>query len=381
MKYAHDLNEGLLDTKIDILSEDDLLGKELTQLHKNIQKSVEEQKKYNEDNTKRRYINEGLAKFGEILRVNSNNIEKLSDIFIKEIVKYLNALQGGLFLVKNPDEENKTLELTSAFAYNRKKYIDKEILIGEGLIGTCAIEKKTIIMTEIPEEYISITSGLGDTPPNNIMLLPVIQEDTVLGVIEIASLNQFQKYEIEFGEQVAASLAATVTAASNNEKTSQLLAKSQLQAQEMLEQEEEMRQNMEELKATQEESVRREEEYKGIIRAVKESVFTVEYDLEGNINDINEKLLIFLGKTKKDLIGKKHSALTSQDSKKGIKASFWDDLKKGNQKKIIEKIKVGKYREYKLMHNFSPVLNNDKVPVKFLNIIVEITAGEDKYLT
>ena len=92
-------------------------------------------------------------------------------------------------------------------------------------------------------------------------------------------------------------------------------------------------------------------------------------------------MLVFLGKTKKDLIGKKHSALTSQDSKKGIKASFWDDLKKGNHKKIIEKIKIGKKREYILMHNFSPVLNNDKVPVKFLNIIVEITAEGDKSTT
>jgi PAS domain S-box-containing protein len=377
-KYAHDLNEGRLDTKIDILSEDDLLGKELTQLHQNIQKSVEEQKKYNEDNTKRRYINEGLAKFSEILRVNSNNIEKLSDIFIKKIVKYLNALQGGIFLVKNLDEENKTLELASAFAYNRKKYINKEVLMGEGLVGTCAIEKKTIVMTEIPEEYISITSGLGDTPPNNLILLPVIQEDILLGVIEIASLNQFQKHEIEFGEQVAASLASTVTAATNSERTAKLLAKSQQQAQEMLEQEEEMRQNMEELKATQEESVRREEEYIGIIGAVEDSVFVVEYDLEGRITDVNEKLLIFLGKSKKALIGKKHSELTSRKSTTNFNTSFWDDLKKGNKKRIIEKVKIGRKKEYILIHNFSPVLNNDKVPVKFLNIIVEITPAEDK---
>ncbi len=381
MKYAHDLNQGKLDSKIDILSEDDLLGKELTQLHKNIQKSAEEQKKYNEDNTIRRYINEGLAKFSEILRVNSNNIEKLSDIFIKEIVKYLNALQGGLFLVSDQDEENKTLELASAFAYNRKKFINKEILMGEGLVGTCAIEKKTIVMSKIPKEYMSITSGLGETPPDNLVLFPVIQEDTVLGVIEIASINKFQKHEIDLGEQVAASLASTVTTATNNEKTSKLLAKSQLQAQEMLEQEEEMRQNMEELKATQEESVRREEEYRGIIDAVENSVFIVEYDLEGNITEVNEKLLVFLGKSKKDLIGKKHSELTSRYSKTNISKSFWDDLKKGNNKRIVEKIKLGRKNEYLLMHNFSPVLNNDKVPVKFLNIIVEITAAENKKTT
>ncbi len=378
MRYAHELNKGHLDSKIDVISEDDVLGKELEQLQKNLQSSAEEQKKYNEENARRRYINEGLAKFSEILRLNNENIEKLSDIFIKEIVKYLDAIQGGLFLVKNTDEENKTLKLISAFAYNRKKYIDNEIMLGEGLVGTCAIEKKTIVMSDIPEKYISITSGLGDTPPNNIILIPLIQEENVLGVIEVASLNEFQKHEIEFGEQVASSLASTVTAASNNEKTSQLLAKSQLQAQEMLEQEEEMRQNMEELKATQEESVRREEEYKGIISAFEESVFIVEYDLDGYISNINEKFLMFLGRTRKDVIGRKHSELTSQYSKTKIPASLWDNLKKGNRQRIIEKIKVGTTKEYILIHNLSPVLNKDNVPVKFLNIIIDISAAEAK---
>jgi PAS domain S-box-containing protein len=378
MRYAHELNKGHLDSKIDVISEDDVLGKELEQLQKNLQRSAEEQKKYNEENSRRRYINEGLAKFSEILRLNNENIEKLSDIFIKEIVKYLNAIQGGLFLVKNTDEENKTLKLISAFAYNRKKYIDNEIMLGEGLVGTCAIEKNTIVMTDIPEKYISITSGLGDAPPGNIILVPVIQEENVLGVIEVASLNKFQKHEIEFGEQVASSLASTVTTASNNEKTSQLLAKSQHQAQEMIGQEEEMRQNMEELKATQEESVRREEEYKGIISAFEESVFIVEYDLGGYISNINEKFLTFLGRTRKDVIGRKHSELTSKYSKTKIPASLWDNLKKGNQQRIIEKIKVGTTREYILMHNLSPVLNKDNVPVKFINIIIDISAAEAK---
>ncbi len=378
MRYAHELNKGHLDSKIDVISEDDVLGKELEQLQKNLQRSAEEQKKYNEENSRRRYINEGLAKFSEILRLNNENIEKLSDIFIKEIVKYLNAIQGGLFLVKNTDEENKTLKLISAFAYNKKKYIDNEIMLGEGLVGTCAIEKKTIVMTDIPEKYISITSGLGDAPPGNIILVPVIQEENVLGVIEVASLNKFQKHEIEFGEQVASSLASTVTAASNNEKTSQLLAKSQHQAQEMIGQEEEMRQNMEELKATQEESVRREEEYKGIISAFEESVFIVEYDLGGYISNINEKFLTFLGRTRKDVIGRKHSELTSKYSKTKIPARLWDNLKKGNQQRIIEKIKVGTTREYILMHNLSPVLNKDNVPVKFINIIIDISAAEAK---
>jgi len=244
----------------------------------------------------------------------------------------------------------------------------------QGLVGTCAIEKKTINLIEIPDEYIAITSGLGEAPPNNLLLLPIIQDDEALGVIEIASINNFQKHEIEIGEQVAASLASTVTTTKNNEKTAQLLAKSQLQAQEMLEQEEEMRQNMEELKATQEEALRREEEYEGIINAVEQSALVVEYDLDGNVIRINEKFLLFLGKSREDIMGKKHANLTSLGSKTKVNAKFWSDLKKKNQMVISETIKIGKTKEFVLIQNFSSVLNKNGVLVKFLNIIIDITS-------
>jgi len=372
--HTQNLNKGILDSDLNLLSEDDLLGQELILMHKNIQTSADEQIKHNEENTKRRFINEGLAKFSDILRLYNNDIEKLADIFIKELVKYLDAVQGGIFLINAADEKNKTLQLISTFAFNRKKYIDKKILIGEGLVGTCAIEKKTINLTEIPDEYIAITSGLGEAPPNNLLLLPIIQDDEALGVIEIASINNFQKHEIEIGEQVAASLASTVTTTKNNEKTARLLAKSQLQAQEMLEQEEEMRQNMEELKATQEEALRREEEYEGIINAVEQSALVVEYDLDGNVIRINKKFLLFLGKSREDIMGKKHANLTSLGSKTKVNAKFWSDLKKENQMVISETIKIGKTKEFVLIQNFSSVLNKNGVLVKFLNIIIDITS-------
>ncbi len=378
MHYTQNINKGSLDSKLNILSADDLLGKELVQLHKNIQDSVEEHKKHNEENDRRRFINEGLAKFSDILRLYNNDIEKLADIFIKELVKYLDAIQGGLFLVKDSDAKEKTLQLISAFAFNRKKYINKEIKVGEGLVGACAIEKNTINLTDIPKEYISITSGLGDAPPNNLLLLPIIQEDEILGVLEIASLKKFLAHEIEIGEQVTASLASTVTTTKNNEKTSQLLAKSQAQAQEMLEQEEEMRQNMEELKATQEEATRREEEYKGIINAMDRSSFMVEYDLDGNIIRANEKLLLLLGKTREELMGKKHASLSSQGSKSKVNAKFWDELKNSTYKVITEKIQVGKNKEYTMMQNFSTVYNNDGILVKFLNMMVDISSSMKK---
>ncbi len=133
--------------------------------------------------------------------------------------------------------------------------------LGEGLVGNCALEKQTMHLTEIPDNYIQITSGLGGSEPHSLLLIPMKMEDEVLGVIEIASFNEFEKYQIGFLEQASLSIASSLNMAETNRRTSELLEKTQQQAEEMSAQEEEMRQNMEELQATQEESSRRAEEF------------------------------------------------------------------------------------------------------------------------
>ena len=144
----------------------------------------------------------------------------------------------------------------AAFAFDREKFIKKHVELGEGLVGTCALEKQTIYLTEIPQNYVQITSGLGGANPNSLLLVPLQIENDVLGVIEMASFSKFEKYKIEFVEKVAESIATTLKSVRVNTQTSELLERSQQQAEEMAAQEEEMRQNMEELQATQEESTR-----------------------------------------------------------------------------------------------------------------------------
>jgi PAS domain-containing protein len=351
---------------IDLLlqGKNDTFGKTLLALKENMKKAREEQLAYAEENKFRRYLNEGIAKFADILRSNSDNLSNLSDVFISELVKYLNAIQGGLFLAieKNDNE----FHLVSAFAYNRKRYLNKTIAIGEGLVGACAIEKKSINLTEIPEEYIEITSGLGEAPPNNLLLLPVMHDETLIGVIELASLKQFEAHQIEIGENIASILATTIIATRNNAQTSELLTKSQQQAAEMAEQEEEMRQNMEELKATQEESLRREEDLESVLNTLNRSFYIIEYDTKGIVCKANEKILSLLNLTTDKVLGKSHAELFGKGSK--ADSLLFDKVSEGNIVELNEKLKINN-RPLELNYTFSPIQSKAGKILRILNIM------------
>ena len=367
-EFAKALNENNFSADLNIKDEKDYLGNELLEVKRKIVETTTEQTRNNEDNMRRRYINEGLAKFAGILRAN-NNLKVMGDNFIRNAVKYLGAIQGGLFILNNA-RGKPVLNLISSFAYDRKKFLQKDIEIGEGLVGTCAVEKKTINLTEVPEGYISITSGLGDTPPDNLLLVPVLHENELLGVLEIASLKKFLDYEITFADEVAKSLGATIIYTRNSEITSSLLKTSQQQALEMAEQEEEMRQNMEELKATQEESSRREGEYYGVIRALEKSIYVIEYNPEtGAISDINDMLCEMLGIRKSEITGKNHHQVFCGSLKTDKK--FWERVSLANSLIMTEIIDI-KGKKIKLQEYFSAVVNSEGVPLKYINFAVPL---------
>lgn len=208
----------------------------------------------------RNWTIEGLAKFVDILRKNTYNIQALSDDIISHIVKYLHANQGGLFLYNETPEP--CLELVASYAFERRKYLQKRIEIGQGLVGQAFLEKEYIYLTQTPDDYITITSGLGGANPTSILIVPLKFNDQVLGILEIASFQSFEKYQIEFLEKLSENIASTLSNVRVAEQTKKLLEESQQHTQIMKTQEEEMRQNMEELIATQENQQRLQEELK-----------------------------------------------------------------------------------------------------------------------
>jgi PAS domain S-box-containing protein len=211
-----------------------------------------------ENDRKRNWSTSGLAQIGEILRVNNNSLEELYDNILRFVVKYTKSNQGGLFLLNEESETVKQLDLVACYAFERKKFLSKKVTMGEGLVGQCFMEGERIYLLEVPQEYISITSGLGGANPNALLIVPLKVNENIYGVLELATFGKYDEYEIELVEKLAETIASTISNVRINESTRILLEKTQQQAEEMRAQEEEMRQNMEELEATQEEMRRKE---------------------------------------------------------------------------------------------------------------------------
>lgn len=246
VEFARSIGEGKLNLQHQVAGDQDILGQSLISMRDSLKEARMEEEK-------RSWSNRGLAKFTEILRLNDEDIEVFYLRVVSEMVKYLEVNQGGLFVLNDDDEKDIHLELVAAYAYERRKFIEKKVGLQHGLVGQCYREKEKIILKELPEDYIHITSGLGLAPPAHLIVVPVKLEDTVLSVMEFASFHVVEDYKIEFIEKIAENLAATISALKTNQRTRVLLEQSQQQAEELKSQEEEMRQNMEEMEATQEE--------------------------------------------------------------------------------------------------------------------------------
>jgi hypothetical protein len=213
------------------------------------------------EDEKRNWVNVGLASFSEIIRNQQHDVETLCSEGLRFLTKYIGCQQGALFIAEKANSDDNHLRLAATYAFEKKKFIEKRVEIGSGLVGQVFLEGETTYLKKLPPGYTHITSGLGDATPNHLVIVPMAYNNVVEAVMELASFGDFEKYQIKFLEKCGEFLAAAILSATTAQKMTHLLTESKLQTEALRAQEEEMRQNMEELTATQEEMQRKEREY------------------------------------------------------------------------------------------------------------------------
>lgn len=309
----------------------DALIQSLINLRDTLIQNKKEEEARQEEDEQRGWINEGLAQFGDILRQNISNIEALSYEIISNLVKYMHANQGGFFIIHGEDVEDKHLKMTACYAYERRKFADKRIEWGEGFVGTVVQERESIYLEDVPPTYVNITSGLGKQTPTFLAIVPLKINSEVHGAIEMASFHPFEKYQIEFIEKVAESIASTISNVKINDKTARLLQESREQAETLAMNEEQMRQNMEELEAAQEEVARQSEKFVSFTNTVNHTLIRAEYDTDGTLLYANTNFLKSLGYTKNAEVEGKNIAMFINEKDKEWFFSIWDTLAAGGK--------------------------------------------------
>jgi PAS domain S-box-containing protein len=264
------------------------LGEALTKMREGLKRVAEE-------NEIRYWTNNGLAKFGEILAKYAGNLTNLADETISGLVTYLHANQGGLFVQETIEKGKIVLELKSSYAYDKKRFLAKHIELGQGLIGQAWKEGESAYFREIPQNYVVITSGLGESTPSVLLLVPLKTGKEVLGVIELASFQEMLPHQRELVERVAENLAQVIANARSSEQTRKLLLESQELTNNLQAQEEQLRQGMTELQyaqssmeTTQKELAEKEANLQALINNTSHAI--VAFDKQYKITVLNKAM-------------------------------------------------------------------------------------------
>jgi len=372
LDFVENLRQDNFQSNLNLNHSKDKLAQSLLRLRDYLIKSKKDEEKRRIEEEQRTWVTQGLAHFGELLRKESDNIEDLSYNIIRYLTDYMKVNQAGFYLLNTLNKKDRYFELTACVAYDRKKFTDKRINWEEGLIGRCALEKETIHLTDIPNDYLNITSGLGEANPRCILIVPLKTNDEIYGVLEMASFKDFQEFEVEFVEKIAESIALTISSVQNTIRTTKLLKETQNQAERMLQQEEELRQNLEEMQATQEESDRREVEMKGILEAIDHAAISSEFETDGTLINVNQNFLRTYRYNPEEIDGQNIKIFLFKDDITELD-QILTDLRNGHnfKNRVRRRTKMGD--EIYLLTTYTPVIDHEGEIIKILSLENDIT--------
>ena len=255
-----------------VRGEADMLGISLNNMKDNLQKLSKE-------NELRTWLLTGNSELNDKMR-GEKEVRELAQEVVNKLTIYLKAQIGAIYLA-----ENGHLSLVGSYAFHYRKGNNNVFKLGEGLVGQAAIEKKPITFSQVPDDYVKINSGLGNSSPKNIVVYPFQYDGQLKGVIEIGSVTEFSKHDLQFLNMVAENIGIAFNSSESRTKMKELLEETQRQAEELEAQQEELRQINEELHEKAELLVESEAE----LKAQQEELQQTNEELEEHANLLEEQ--------------------------------------------------------------------------------------------
>jgi CheY-like chemotaxis protein/signal transduction histidine kinase/HAMP domain-containing protein len=204
---------------------------EVSDLKDNINEMIRNLKETTQKNAQQDWLKTNLARFTRLLQ-GQRNLEAVTSLILSELAPLVSA-HHGVFYMMDSQEKDPRLHMIASYGYRSNRKLPASFLPGEGLVGQCALEKTRIWLTNVPRDYIQVSSGLGAAPPTNIVVLPILFEQQVKAVIEIASLDRFTETHLSFLDQLMESIGVVLNTIEANSRTESLLKQSQSLAQEL----------------------------------------------------------------------------------------------------------------------------------------------------
>src|SRR5688572_8469081 len=247
---------------------------EVASLKDNINEMIRNLRDTTLKNAEQDWLKTNLARFTRMLQ-GERDLVTVSNLILSEIAPLVNA-QRGVFYIVESDGGDPVLDLVASYAFTERKNISNRFRMRQGLVGQCAYEKKRILLTNVPGDYITIGSALCEAAPLNIIVLPVLFEQEVKAVIELASFSRFSETHQAFLDQLTESIGIVLNTIAANMRTEGLLKQSQLLTSELQSQQEELKKTNERLEQ-QAASLRQSEE---LLRQQQDKLQTTNEELE-----------------------------------------------------------------------------------------------------
>lgn len=378
-EFASAIKDGNLEKDYDKSIKNNAIGNALIGMKENLLNNNRKEKERIAEEKRNQWATEGHSIFSDILRNNVSDIRKLSNAVIDKLVPYINVIQGGMFIRTTMPEDNKTecFELYAVFAYGHERFHKKILKLDEGMIGACAMEKHTIILNNIPENYTDISSGLGQAKPKSIIFVPLVYNDYLYGVLELASFKDFQEYQIQFVERISENIASTIANAKINEQTNILLKQSRLQSKQMEEKEDQLKSEIESLNNLLNAVQMEFDELEQVNNAMNKSMMVAIFSTKGDTLEANRKFALRYTLDVNDIRRKNvYEILQLTLSKYDEFKKIWDSVKQGQTETYNIEFKINNSTR-KIRNMFVPIYNKENAIERIFCLATDITGQQN----